>query len=51
MALYLKETAIVKLIESLKTKGQSYLTDSKGISHVFHQFGVNLRYLGYVIRH
>ncbi len=51
MASYLKEVAIVKLINYLKQFGSKALTDSQGISTAFHKFGVNMRYLGDVHRH
>jgi hypothetical protein len=51
MANYLKEMAVPRLIKLLKTNGQTYLTDSKGISNAFHKFGVNLRYIGFVVNH
>jgi hypothetical protein len=37
MARYLKDKAIIKLIEALKSKNAGdYLTDSKGLSAIFH---------------
>lgn len=48
-AKYLKEGAIPKLINALKSKNPGdFLTDSAGISAIFHEFGVNIRYLGFV---
>lgn len=52
VARYLKETAIPRLINALKSKNPGdFLTDSAGIAGVFHDFGVNMRYLGFVERH
>ena len=51
-ARYLKETAVPRLINALKSKNPGdFLTDSAGIAGVFHDFGVNMRYLGFVERH
>jgi|688.fasta_scaffold2831609_1 hypothetical protein len=48
-AKYLKEKAVPKLINALKSKNPGdFLTDSYGISSIFHEFGINLRYLGFV---
>ncbi len=52
MSIFLKNEAITKLINFLKLKGNvDYLTDSSNLSNVFHQYGVNMRYLGAVHKH
>ena len=49
IAKYMKDVAIVKLINSLKSKNTGdFLTDSQGISVIFHELGVNMRYLGFI---
>jgi len=52
MAKYIKETAVTNLIYALKSKNAGdYLTDSQGLSSIFHEYGVNMRYLGFVEHH
>lgn len=49
IAAYIKDTAIIRLINALKSKNAGdYLTDSHGVSSIFHEYGVNMRYLGFV---
>ena len=49
MAAYLKQVAVPKVTAALKSKNAGdYMTDSKGISSLFHKYGVNMRYLGLV---
>jgi hypothetical protein len=49
VAEYLKEVAVPKLINVLKSNNPGdFLTDSSGISHIFHEHGINMRYLGFV---
>lgn len=50
MAAYLKKECIPQLIKALGTTHRRLLSDSKGVSRVFHKFGVNCRYLGEVLR-
>lgn len=52
MADYLQSEALNKLVSTLKSKNSGdYLTDSQGLSKVFHSHGVNMRYLGKVYNH
>lgn len=48
---YLKSVAVTNLIESIKRKPNQCLTDNANASKMFHEWGVNLRYLGLVARH
>lgn len=51
MSQYIIKIAIPRLINALKSTMSSFLSDSKGISDAFHEFGVNIRYLGTVCNH
>lgn len=49
IAEYLKEVAVPRLINVLKSNNPGdFLTDSSGISSIFHEHGINMRYLGLV---
>ena len=49
---FIKEEALNRLAEALKSKtGGDYLTDSQGLSQIFHEHGVNMRYLGQLYEH
>ena len=39
------------MIENFINYPNKYLTDNSGVSRAFHEFGVNLRYLGEVYKH
>ena len=52
MSSYLLNEALSNLANTLKSKtGGDYLTDSQGLSQVFHSHGVNMRYLGQLHDH
>lgn len=52
MASFLQEEALNRLASTLKSKaGGDYLTDSQGLSKVFHSHGVNMRYMGQLYQH
>lgn len=49
---YLQQDALTNLAATLKSKaGGDYLTDSAGLSKVFHSNGVNMRYMGQLYLH
>jgi len=49
---FIKEEVLLRLAEALKSKtGGDYLTDSQGLSQIFHEYGVNMRYLGHLYAH
>jgi hypothetical protein len=51
MAAFLKNVCIPMVIKALGTTDRKYLSDSKGIVKIFHKYGVNVRYLGTVLKH
>ena len=52
MATYLEDEALSNLAMTLRSKsGGNDLTNSEGLSKVFHSHGVNMRYLGKLYRH
>lgn len=51
LAKFLRETCIPKLIASLTSTDKRLLSDTRGLTEVFHKHGVNMRYLGEVYQH
>ena len=47
LSTFLKETAADNLIQSL-SKSENVPTDSQSLSEIFHQNGLNIRYLGHI---
>jgi len=51
IATFLREVCIPKLITALSTTDKKLLSDTRGLTEVFHRYGVNMRYLGQVHQH